>query len=103
MNILLIHVAADLISPDELTCGGVVDRLGVPSSTFTECLTLGNTIQTGSNEGEFLPKYILPEPVVTCNGLIYPITNNILPSVPTDEPTLEPTKRMKKSKKGKNN
>jgi transforming growth factor-beta-induced protein len=102
-NILLVHVAGDLIGSDELFCGGVVDTLGLPSSTFTECLSLGNTIQTGSNEAEFLPEYILQEPVITCNGFIYPITNVIIPALPTDEPTLKPTKKMKKTKKRKNN
>ena len=100
-NILLIHVAGGLITPDELTCGDAVETLGEPSQTFTECLSLGKLVQTGSNPPDMLPQYTSTTPIPVCNGFIYPITNVIMPLLSTGEPTLAPTKKMKKSKKSK--
>merc|ERR1712238_118366 len=79
-NVLLSHVAEGYIASDQLSCNGEVTTLFGTSQTICDSVT-GPIFQVGpgNTEDEFRPKYDSKYGIEACNGIIYAISNVILP------------------------
>jgi len=104
-DILLLHVAAPILTLEDLECGKKVNTL-LEQQTKTECkFTAGGTrgmqVGLGQNERKYkdIPKPELTGETLMCNGIFQVVSEVILPGSPGGKTSFSKSGKNEKKKK----